>query len=109
MNEGGYVRTLATFLLASVPRLCLTVPAVAAELEPAKSAPSPCPDIGELETQGYRIGSIDINVLPIFDDDPEGKHQTLYRLADRLHIDTRDPVDRVAAPVQVRSIRSRSG
>ena len=91
MNEGGYVRTLATFLLVS--GLVLSDgSAVAAELEPAKSAPSPCPGIGELETQGYRIGSIDINVLPIFDDDPEGKHQTLYRLADRLHIDTRDPV-----------------
>ena len=66
--------------------------AAAAEIEPVKGVPGPCPSIGELEAQGYRIGSIEVNVLPIFDDDPEGKHQTLYRLADSLHIDTRDPV-----------------
>lgn len=40
-----------------------------------------------LEAQGARIGSITIRVLPIFD--PE-ESNALYRLADRLHIDTRD-------------------
>lgn len=66
--------------------------AAAADVKPGESTASGCPSIGELEALGYRIGSIDVHVLPIFDDDPKGKHQTLYRLADQLHIDTRDPV-----------------
>ena len=51
-----------------------------------------CPGPEELETRGYRIGSIDVITLPIFDDDPESKYQSLYKLADQLHIDTRDSV-----------------
>jgi hypothetical protein len=93
MNVGAVcsARAASMLLLAS----CLIVaagPADAAELEPIKGAAGPCPSIAELEAQGYRIGAIDVNVLPIFDDDPEGKHQSLYELADRLHIDTRDSV-----------------
>ena len=41
---------------------------------------------------GYRIDSIEVRQLPIFDEEPGAKHQALYRLADQLHIDTRDSV-----------------
>jgi len=58
----------------------------------AGDADGGCPGIAELEARGFRIGSIDVRELPIFDQDPGAKHQTLYRLADRLHIDTRDSV-----------------
>jgi len=90
-NVHGGARTASTLLLAS----CLGLyggSALAATGESDGKSPSECPSIEQLEALGYRIGSIDINVLPIFDDDPEGKYQTLYRLADQLHIDTRDPV-----------------
>lgn len=47
------------------------------------------PDDAELEANGARIGSISVRDLPIFD---PGERGALYRLADRLHIDTRDSV-----------------
>ncbi len=68
------------------------IPAVAATVEPEGSASGECPGIAELEAQGYRIGSIEVRQLPIFDEDPGAKNQALYRLADHLHIDTRDSV-----------------
>ncbi len=45
------------------------------------------PNDESLVAQGARIGSIDIRVLPIFDADEGG---SLFRLADRLHVDTRE-------------------
>ena len=68
--------------------LAINLPSLAAGPEAAGTCPGP----GELEALGYKIGSIDAVTLPIFDDDPGAKHQSLYRLADRLHIDTRDSV-----------------
>ena len=44
------------------------------------------------EVLGYRIDSIEVRQLPIFEEEPGAKHQALYRLADQLHIDTRDSV-----------------
>jgi hypothetical protein len=41
-----------------------------------------------MEAEGYTIRDIDIQQLPIFEDDPD--LPTVYRWADRLHIDTRD-------------------
>jgi hypothetical protein len=50
------------------------------------------PDDAELEARGARIGSIRVRDLPIFEPDGHNEHRALYRLADRLHIDTRDTV-----------------
>ena len=82
---------------ASVPALVscigiLGMPAGAATVEPEANASGACPGIAELEARGYRIGSIEVRQLPIFDEEPGAKHQALYRLADQLHIDTRDSV-----------------
>lgn len=46
----------------------------------------------ELEAQGARIGSVTIRTRPIFDPDTPGENKSLFRLADRLHVDTRASV-----------------
>ena len=51
-----------------------------------------CPAATELEALGYRIGSIRIRELPIFDAGPDGELPAVYRLANELHVDTRDSV-----------------
>ena len=58
----------------------------------ARGRPAACPAPAELEAQGYRIGSIRIRELPIFDAGPDGELPTVYRLANELHVDTRDSV-----------------
>jgi len=50
------------------------------------------PDDAELEAQGARIGTITIRNLPIFDPRSPGESKSLFRLADRIHIDTRASV-----------------
>ncbi len=67
-------------------------PALAASDAPAAGTVSACPSFEELELQGYRIGSIDVRQLPIFEVDPNAGHPAVFHLADRLHIDTRDSV-----------------
>jgi hypothetical protein len=54
--------------------------------------PPAWPDDSELEASGARIGSISVRDLPIFEPDGQNERRALYRLADRLHIDTRDSV-----------------
>ena len=66
--------------------------AAAAGVAPDEGSTVACPNIAELESLDYKVGSIDVQTLPIFDDDPDGKHQTLYKLADQLHIDTHESV-----------------
>lgn len=55
-------------------------------------AAAECPAIAELETQGFHIGAIEIRRLPIFDEDAAGGLRPVYRLANELHVDTRDRV-----------------
>ncbi|HXV40492.1 MAG TPA: hypothetical protein VD701_05990, partial [Steroidobacteraceae bacterium] len=50
------------------------------------------PDDAELEARGTRIGTVTVRDLPIFDPRIEGEKKAIYRLADRLHVDTRDSV-----------------
>lgn len=50
------------------------------------------PDDVELEALGTRIGSISVRKLPIFDPAEPGENKALFRLADRVHIDTRESV-----------------
>jgi outer membrane protein assembly factor BamA len=47
-----------------------------------------CPALAELEAQGAVIRAVDVRQLPIFDDEPD--LPSLYRWADRLHVDSRD-------------------
>lgn len=50
------------------------------------------PDDAELEARGTRIGTVTVRDLPIFDQRIEGEKKAIYRLADRLHVDTRESV-----------------
>ncbi len=50
------------------------------------------PDDAALEAQGARIGAVAIIVRPIFDPDSPDERKFLFRLADRLHVDTRKSV-----------------
>lgn len=56
------------------------------------AAAGPCAPLSELEAEGYRIGSIRVRHLPIFEEDVDGELPVLYGLANQLHIDTRDSV-----------------
>jgi outer membrane protein assembly factor BamA len=64
--------------------------------------------VAELEAQGFRIGSIHVRELPIFEAGADGELPALYRLANDLHVDTRDRVIesqllfRAGEPVSVR-------
>lgn len=67
---------------------CLALACGAAAAAEDGSAGAACPSIAELEAQGYTIRSVEVRQLPIFDDEPD--LPTVYRWADRLHIDSRD-------------------
>jgi hypothetical protein len=70
-------------------RLALLAALAAAADEPATAAAgAACPSFAELEAQGAVIRDVDVRQLPIFDDTPD--LPSLYRWADRLHIDSRD-------------------
>jgi hypothetical protein len=58
----------------------------------APSSAQSWPDDAELEASGARIGRVTMRGLPIFDPSAPGEDKTLYRLADKWHIDTRDSV-----------------
>ena len=47
------------------------------------------PDSAELEAAGLRIGEVILRVDPIFDPADAGESHAVFRLADRLHVDTR--------------------
>ena len=68
----------------------LPIAAFFLSLSPAASAA--CPDLAALEADGYRVGEIYIRELPIFDAEPDGSLPATYRLANELHVDTRDSV-----------------
>ncbi len=56
------------------------------------AATMPWPGDADLEAQGARIGSVAIRGLPIFDPEAPGERRALFRMADRLHVDTRTSV-----------------
>ena len=51
--------------------------------------PRALPGTAELETSGARIGAVTLRVEPIFDPSDEREARSLFRVADRLHMDTR--------------------
>jgi hypothetical protein len=63
-----------------------------ADSAPGTSLAGVCPPLTELEGRAYRIGNIRVRVLPIFDESPVDGVPALYRLANRLHLSTRDPI-----------------
>ena len=78
--------------LAGLAALALLAAWAGAAADPAGNPDAdakPWPSDAELETQGARIGSVTIRIRPIFDPEVPGENKALYRLADRLHIDTR--------------------
>ena len=70
----------------------LSGPAVAGSDSVGPRPDAVCPVAAELESQGYRIGSIRMRELPIFDPGPDGELPAAYRIANELHVDTRDSV-----------------
>ena len=71
---------LALLLLAAV---------TANAAESAVVANAPLPDDATLEAAGARVGTITIRTAEIFDLDDPRENKKLYRLADRLHLNTR--------------------
>ena len=77
------------------PAALIAVLAVQASAEAPATAGSPsgtCPTLAELEAARFRIGAIEVRELPIFDEDQAQGLPAPYRLANRLHISTRDHV-----------------
>jgi len=72
--------------------LAVALPLAAAADDAAAPQVPAWPDDATLESLGTRIGTITIRDRPIFDATVEGEKKAIYRLADRLHVDTRDPV-----------------
>lgn len=75
-----------TWLATATVACCLSTGAV------AQSGQAPVPDDATLEAAGARIGTITYRRLPIFDPNIPGERRKLFRLADKLHIDTRESV-----------------
>jgi hypothetical protein len=82
-------RSVALALVA----LAAIAPARAAAGDAAVDGPASCElSVEALEANAARIGDIQVNALDIFDlDDPE-EDKGLFRLMNRLHVRTRDPV-----------------
>ncbi len=59
---------------------------------PGAATAAACGPLSQLETEGYRVGKIRIEQLDIFEDETGEGLPPLYRLANNLHIDTRDEV-----------------
>ena len=92
-RDRGTVSLAKFFVLSVCAALCCSrVPAIADE--PVRAAA--VPPFAELEAAGAVIGEVRINPQNIFDlDDPE-ENNALFRLANRLHIQTRPSVIRRA-------------
>jgi hypothetical protein len=68
---------LAALCLASVPVAVLA---------------DDCGPRSQLEAEGYRVGKVRVRNLEIFEPEGDAELPSLYRLANNLHIDTRDSV-----------------
>jgi hypothetical protein len=81
----GLVRALAQALLTCA------IPMHAAQAQSAPP-PAPVPTFDELEAAGVRIGEIRVISGDIFDTDDPREDNGLFRLANKLHIQTRPEV-----------------
>jgi hypothetical protein len=71
---------------------CAVTGAIAEPPDPARTTTTSWPGDAELEARQTRIGLVKINSRPIFDPEVPGENTAFFRLADRLHIDTRPSV-----------------
>ena len=69
-----------------------SVPVLAQTEAPSASKESEIPSAAELEAQGAIIGKIFFDKKNVFDTTQPGENKSLFRLANRLHIITRDSV-----------------
>jgi len=98
-RDRGAVSSAKFFVLSVCAAICCScVPAIADD--PVRA--SPIPGFAELEAAGAIIGEVRVNPQNIFDLDDPKENNALFRLANRLHIQTRPSVIR-------RSLLFRSG
>ncbi len=91
VRDRGAVPTAGFFALSVCAAICCScVPAIAEDSVRASAVPS----FAELEAIGAVIGEVRINAQNIFDLDDPKENNWLYRLANRLHIQTRPSVIR---------------
>jgi hypothetical protein len=69
--------------------ICLGGPVVAAPLPPLVPAASDIPSAAELEKSGAIIGRIEVDNQDVFDPRDPREDKALFRLTNRLHIETR--------------------
>ncbi|HSW83144.1 MAG TPA: hypothetical protein VLH12_06695, partial [Usitatibacter sp.] len=62
--------------------------------EPPSTPPQPLPSFAQLEARGVRIGTITVDSQNIFDLDDPKENNSLFRLANTLHVRTRPEVIR---------------
>ncbi|MFU8821001.1 MAG: hypothetical protein ACNA8G_05525 [Gammaproteobacteria bacterium] len=84
----GDRRGLVAFLALAV----LLPPGVSAAQPDAAAVPSCEFSEEELEARGARIGAVTINAMNIFDLDDPKDDKALFRLMNKLHVRTKDPV-----------------
>jgi len=72
-----------------------------------QGATTPIPPDSELETHGALIGAIHFRILNVFDLSKPEENKALYRLANRLHIRTRESAGARPAAVSRAAIVSR--
>ncbi len=97
-DERDLIRALAAvaaLALLATPVFSSSIPSSA---DPVPAAPAadpgcePVPDDATLESRGARIRAIEIAIGDIFDEENPKEDGTLYKLVNRLHIDTRPHV-----------------
>jgi outer membrane protein assembly factor BamA len=104
----SFVYALRSRLLRAASIALLVLVALAAHAQ--APAPAGLPSFAELEAAGATIGEIRVVPLEIFDTNDPAENHALFRLANRLHIPTRESVIRRAIlfqtgePVSVRLI-----
>jgi hypothetical protein len=84
-------RRILLRILATVASLGLPGAAFATTCQSeGSSSPPKLPTPEQLEQRGVRVGAIDIQVEDIFDPSKPGEDATVYRVANDLHLSTRD-------------------
>jgi outer membrane protein assembly factor BamA len=82
------LRRLALWLVTWAASLCLCLPAMADEAADEK----PLPSFAEMQAAGAVVGEIRIVTHDIFDENDPKENKSLFRLANKLHVQTRPGV-----------------
>ena len=81
----------AAFVILLGITLAAAVPRAAAQTPPPPDTRPGVPSDAELESSGAVIGRIVLNIANIFNEADPRENKSLYRLANRLHVKTREP------------------